>query len=464
MVRLNSCHGNEFNPLFRSDMGSESEEGSDASEDDGGEEGEASEPDPDDPEPLEDLDGAFADARDCWKIDAETLKGFYLHSPTGQLFSWDQAQGVLYEYLRESGECKPVWAAGAPHMSAEIWTVLPLPPTDPASLQTAATEQSSSVLCILHLSRARAAQRAAAASEDFCKRLRLGNCALEALLSLPPAGQAYVLKTFCAPRNDPAGALCRQVEVLRRLGNQAPYATALEQATIRVPTSGAILGRCVPEVSALCWHDTDPVAAAHCRISCINGQFSVCDLGAEEEGTLFDGRRLGTAWCPLKDGTNLDLGPIRIRVELKPVQAAPSQAQKPSAPAKRGAWRSAKRKGADLPAEPAQPKRPKADLKKITAPLLREPSPEPEPAGLRSTAQLQTPFAMPGDPVASPPSPPRLRSGVLDAEILRLQRRRAHCPGVSGAGSAFWAAPRSDSEAEWAWGTLCGVFCLRLRV
>ena len=59
-----------------------------------------------DPEPLEDLDGAFADARDCWKIDAETLKGFYLHSPTGQLFSWDQAQGVLYEYIRESGECK----------------------------------------------------------------------------------------------------------------------------------------------------------------------------------------------------------------------------------------------------------------------------------------------------------------------------------------------------------------------
>ena len=48
-----------------------------------------------------------------------------------------------------------------------------------------------------------------------------------------------------------------------------------------------------------------------------------------------------------------------------------AEAQKPSAPAKRGAWRSAKRKGADLPAEPAQPKRPKADLKKITAPLLR---------------------------------------------------------------------------------------------
>ncbi|CAE7489628.1 unnamed protein product, partial [Symbiodinium natans] len=363
----------------------ESEE-SGESDEEGAEEGEGEEADPD-PEPLEDLDGAFADARDCWKIDAETLKGFYLHSPTGQLFSWDQARGVLYEYIRQSGECKPIWAAGAPHLSAEIWTVLPLPPTDPASLQNATTEQSSNVLCILHLSRARAAVRAQAASEDFCQRLRLGNCALEALLSLPPAGQAYVLKTFCAPRSDPAGALCRQVEVLRRLGSQAPYASALEHATIRVPTSGAILGRCVPEVAALCWHDTDPVAAAHCRISCVGGQFSVCDLGADEEGTLFDGRRLGTAWCPLEDGCKLDMGPIRVRVELKPVNAAPNQVTKTSSAAKRGSWRSAKRKAADSTDEPAQPKRPRPDLKKVTAPLLREPSPELQPAGLESASQ-----------------------------------------------------------------------------
>ncbi|CAE7201973.1 unnamed protein product [Symbiodinium pilosum] len=437
MVRLNSCHGNEFNPLFRSDMGSDSEEGS---SDSGeavaeGSDGDLEDADPD-PEPLEDLDGAFADARDCWKIDAETLKGFYLHSPTGQLFSWDQAQGVLYEYIRESGECK----AGSRVVFLE---------------QAVIAEHDICFLCILHLSRYRAAQRAAAASEDFCKRLRLGNCALEALLSLPPAGQAYVLKTFCAPRSDPAGALCRQVEVLRRLGNQAPYASALEEATIRVPTSGAILGRCVPEVTALCWHDTDPVAAAHCRISSVDGQFSVCDLGADEEGTLFDGRRLGAAWCPLKDGCNLDMGPIRIRVELKPVQTksaannkASSEILKASAPAKRGGWRSAKRKGADREPEPA-PKHPKADLKKVTAPLLREPSPEPHPAGLRSAQLQQNLSGMVRDP--NPPSPPQLfapRSGAYDAELLRLQKRRAHCPAVSGAGRAglaFWAAPRSPS-------------------
>ena len=65
----------------------------------------------------------------------------------------------------------------------------------------------------------------------------------------------------------------RQVEALKKLGCEAPYASALEHAMVRVPASGAILGGCVPEIAALCWNDTDPVAAAHCRVSCLNGQY-----------------------------------------------------------------------------------------------------------------------------------------------------------------------------------------------
>lgn len=325
MVRMQSCHGNEFTPMFRDVDSGESESNSTDCDGDVLHEEKSTE-DADfvkDDEDVsgseeEDIDGAFADAKDCWKVDAETLKGFYLHSPTGQLFSWDQARGVLYEYLRGSGECRPIWAAGAPHLSSEIWTILPLPPTDPASLVSSGS--SGSVLCILHLSRARAAQRAALASADFCDRLRLGK-ALDALLSLPPAGQAYVVRTFCAPRVDAQGALVRQVEALKKLGCEAPYASALEHAIVRVPASGAILGRCVPEIAALCWNDTDPVAAAHCRISCVNGQYSVCDLVQDEDGTHYDGRRLGTEWCPLKDGCYIDIGPIRMEVELKPVQS-----------------------------------------------------------------------------------------------------------------------------------------------
>ncbi|CAE8691868.1 unnamed protein product [Polarella glacialis] len=363
MVRMKSCHGSEFTPLFGARACSDDEENASDEEDADCEEGSAEGSsdagfDEDEIDPLEDINGAFADAKDRWKIDGETLKGFYLHSPTGQLFSWDQAKGVLYEYNRQSGECVPIWAAGNPQLSAEIWAVLPLPPTDPASLQCGQNVQSGKFLCILHISRARAAERAAVASSDFCIRLGLDGRALTMLQTLPPQGQAYVLRTFCAPARDASGALCRQIKNLQRLGDQNPWASAIESATVRVPTTGAVLGRCVPEIAALCWHDSDPVSAAHCRIACVEGEFSVCDLGSTqdvEDGTLFDGRRLGSAWAALRNGTNLDLGPVRVTVELKPVQASlpenlPKEisasqsghdAKRPAP--QRGGWRSAKR-------------------------------------------------------------------------------------------------------------------------
>eukprot|EP00438_Fugacium_kawagutii_P028605 Skav226697 [mRNA] locus=scaffold3971:207179:208600:- [translate_table: standard] len=468
MVRMQSCHGNEFTPLFReADSGgsesnatdSESEEGNTRGTDfiqEGGESEEICQ--------EEDIDGAFADAKDCWKVDAETLKGFYLHSATGQLFSWDQAAGVLYEYLRGSGECRAIWAAGAPHLSSEIWSILPLPPTDPASLVNAGSGGSSggSVLCILHLSRARAAQRAALASADFCDRLRLGSRALDALLSLPPAGQAYVLRTFCAPRVDAQGALERQVQALQRLGGDAPYASALESTSVRVPASGAILGRCVPEIAALCWNDTDPVAAAHCRIACINGQYSVCDLVADDDGTLYDGRRLGTHWCPLKDGCNIDIGPVRMQVELRPVRAVTGNLppeisvtndvgcnaadQKPAP--KRGTWRSAKRT-ANVTEVPEKRSKITAENEQISNSLQPETvcspvcAPVSEPLNLGIPERLHSPSALFD---FSPPP---------DSDLLRLQKQRAHCPSVGGSGRAFWAIPRDPSpekhelEASW---------------
>lgn len=457
-MRMQSCHGNEFTPMFRDVDSGESESNSTDCDGDVLHEEKSTE-DADfvkDDEDVsgseeEDIDGAFADAKDCWKVDAETLKGFYLHSPTGQLFSWDQARGVLYEYLRGSGECRPIWAAGAPHLSSEIWTILPLPPTDPASLVSSGS--SGSVLCILHLSRARAAQRAALASADFCDRLRLGK-ALDALLSLPPAGQAYVVRTFCAPRVDAQGALVRQVEALKKLGCEAPYASALEHAIVRVPASGAILGRCVPEIAALCWNDTDPVAAAHCRISCVNGQYSVCDLVQDEDGTHYDGRRLGTEWCPLKDGCYIDIGPIRMEVELKPVQSVSQRSlpreitgqgrdvsEKKPAP-KRGSWRSAKR--AANAAEDVPEKRAKTSVPET------EHTSEPE-------AVHVSPITLPIPVIPVPSSSNQMSerpselfdfSPIPDRELIRLQKQRAHCPSVGGTGRAFWAIPRDPSPEK----------------
>ena len=343
-------------------------------------------------------------------MDAESLKCFYLHSATRQLYSWDQARGILYEYVRESGECRAIWAANAAHLSSEIWTILPLPPTDPASMQTTG---STDVLCILHLCRYRAATRAATASADFCERLRLDERALDALLSLPPAGQAYVLRTFCAPESNPTQALIRQVQSLRKLP-EAPYASAVEETTLRVPASGAILGRCVPEIEALCWNATDPVAAAHCRISCVQGGYAVCDLVGDEDGTLYDGRRLGSEWCPLKDGCAIDLGPIRMQVELRAVEvSAPSAA---AAAPRRGAWRAAKRGEVELP-----PKRQR---------LV-----EPQPLGfLRATEGRPVALRV---PLEAPLEAPLEPCGLFDSnEALEVPEETAARP--------FWAVRRPD--------------------
>lgn len=49
---------------------------------------------------------AFGDAKDRWKIDGATMKGYYLHSESGYLYIWHQAAGVLYEHLQSTGQCQ----------------------------------------------------------------------------------------------------------------------------------------------------------------------------------------------------------------------------------------------------------------------------------------------------------------------------------------------------------------------
>lgn len=500
MTRMQSCRGHEFTPIFG--LKATSDESSSSSEDASGAEGaepgegeEARTPSdtaPGEVDPGEDVVGAFADAADRWKIDASTLKGFYLHSATGELFSWEQARGLLYKYDHQRGDCDVVWAASSPQVNAEIWTHLPLPPTDPASLaQPAAPTRAARFLCVLHLSRARAEQRAKAASADFCARLGLDDRALAALQSLVPPGQFFVHRTFCAPGRDPSGALRRQVRNLQQLGPKVPWAGALESATVRVPATGSILGRCVPEIAALCWEDSDPVAPGHCRIAMIDGRFSVCDLAADEGGTLMDGRRLGSEWVPLRSCCTLDLGPIHIDVELTPVQtaaslppeiAASSQSEEQGVcssqrrqPPVRGGWRAAKRARVAGVAEDA----PDADTAAVvevsggsgaslgpcvgasssssSAPLANEVgtrgpegSAPARNAGFGSDRRLSELF---GEEEPSPASPPLPGLGLFEgvqqapafAEPIRAAPR-ADCVGPSGTGRAFWAAPRDPSS------------------
>lgn len=438
MVRMSSCRGHEFAPYFGARDLSGDEAGSDESSESEGGAGEAAEG------AGEDIEGAFADARDRWKIDAGTLKGFYFHSASSRLYGWNQARGILYEYDSATGDCTPVWAAACPQLNAEIWTVLPLPPTDPASLQptsgaSVSALASGDVLCVLHLSRARAAARARDAAEDFCRRLRLDARAAASLASLPLPGQAYVLRTFCAPSQDASGALRRQVEHLAGLAasGRCPWAGALESATLRVPLTGAILGRCVPEVAALCWDEDEDVAAAHCRIAHVDGRFCVCDLGAagDDGSTQLDGRRLGAGWAPLEDGSRVEFGPVSVRVELTPVLAAPLATASASAPVLRmGGWRSAKRKGAAADA-PSVLEPPAASFSS-GPPAARDPS----PVALRRG---------PSPALRRDPSPPSWRTALAPgrASPPRPRPPRAFCPAARGAGTAFWAAPRTPSES-----------------
>lgn len=501
---MRSCRGHEFTPIFGLGAGSDAESSSSSSDASAGEDAGAavggldartpSDASPDEVDAAEDVAGAFADAKDRWKIDANSLKGFYFHSPTQELFSWEQARGLLYKYDHERGDCDVVWAASTPQLNAEIWTLLPLPPTDPASLtQPAAAAQAARFLCVLTLSRARALQRAKAASEDFCARHGLDASALATLQRLPAAGQLYVVRTFCAPSRDASGALRRQVRSLQDLGASAPWAGCIEGATVRVPATGAILGRCIPEIAGLCWEDSDRVAPGHCRVAMVDGRFSVCDLASDEGGTLFDGRRIGGEWVPLRSGCSLELGPVRIDVELTPVHTAASLPPEIAAatqhqwqgspplqrrpPPARGSWREAKRaRPADTCSAPCSAAGPGARMpvddtlrcgggghcststgasRAAAGADVRCAGSDGPPGSQLLDAVAEREDSPAADLPAAVRHQPRAlghapRGLLFDGPAIPAPR--AECVGPTGTGRAFWAAPRDPSPSPEAHG------------
>lgn len=98
--------------------------------------------------PLQRADGnlwkaAFSNARDRWDIDEQTLRGRYYDSTKRLYFEWDQHSGLLFQYFyeerdgagdtAEAAELHPVWSSVCPETHAEVWELLPLPPSDPAA-------------------------------------------------------------------------------------------------------------------------------------------------------------------------------------------------------------------------------------------------------------------------------------------------------------------------------------------
>lgn len=272
---------------------------------------------------LKYMQNAFRNAKDKWKIDGGSLKGFYLHSESGYLYCWDQPKGILYEFRQASGQCEPVWTSAMPQLNAEIWTVLPLPPTDPASLQSSYSRENLPNidvymnLIVAHESGAQfPADVLTATFEAFCENFELTHKAKRCLAQLPPAGQGYVFQNFRGDGNqDSSTALQQLVEDLKR---RKPPPWGSSACTLRVEATGAIIGRCCPDLDALCRSDPPQrLAQAQCKIVSKEDRFFICDMETSEEGTVLDGFAVDTNWIgPLKSGSLLTLGPLRIKIQL----------------------------------------------------------------------------------------------------------------------------------------------------
>jgi len=267
----------------------------------------------------------FKDAKDRWKIDGSTMKGFYLHSESGYLYIWDQPTGVLREFSQTTGECQVVWSSVAPEINAELWTVLPLPPTDPAALLAAHADSAELpnidtylTLIIAHeAGRQVPADVLAGAADDFCERWQLQPQARQRLQTLSAAGQGYAIASFRGEGDsyELSKAFIQYIGELRRM---SPPPWGKGACTLRVEATGAIIGRCCPDLDALCRDDPPArLAQAHCKIMSEKDRFFVSNMAATEEGTVLDGFCVDDTWVgPLKTGMLLTVGPLRIKFEL----------------------------------------------------------------------------------------------------------------------------------------------------
>eukprot|EP00929_Paragymnodinium_shiwhaense_P112858 TRINITY_DN81123_c0_g1_i1.p1 TRINITY_DN81123_c0_g1~~TRINITY_DN81123_c0_g1_i1.p1 ORF type:complete len:490 (-),score=129.00 TRINITY_DN81123_c0_g1_i1:134-1603(-) len=272
---------------------------------------------------LKKMRQTFKDAKDQWKVDGATMKCLYLHSESGYLYCWDQPTGILYEYAPSTGQCQAVWTAAVPQLNAELWTVLPMPPTDPASLQ-ASIAQSGYLpnidvylnLTVAHESGYQMPRDVMqSAVEDFIARWSLRPNAQARLKQMTIPGQFWVMQNFRDDSEDPSKAL---VDYVHKLQRRNPPLWGTSACTLRVESTGAIIGRCCPDLDALCRQDPpERLAQAHCKIMSEEDRFFLCDLNASKEGTLLDGFPVHEDWVgPLKSGSLLEIGPLRIKIQL----------------------------------------------------------------------------------------------------------------------------------------------------
>lgn len=81
----------------------------------------------------------FALAKDRWDVDEETSEARYHDTKRDLYFDWEQHVGTLFQYFPDDKDASgrparaPIWSVSCPETHAEVWDVLPLPPTDAAA-------------------------------------------------------------------------------------------------------------------------------------------------------------------------------------------------------------------------------------------------------------------------------------------------------------------------------------------
>jgi len=75
---------------------------------------------------------------------------------------------------------------------------------------------------------------------------------------------------------------------------------------------------------------TEEVSRQHCRLSFADGQLIICDLGSRN-GTLVNGKAIDGN-VELQDGDELQIGPMRFRVQTEPTEITKAL-NKPARPA-----------------------------------------------------------------------------------------------------------------------------------
>lgn len=258
------------------------------------------------PEDPEKLVAAFGDAKDKWAKKGDKM--FYLHSETGNLYTWDPLpRGTLYYFQACDGQAVPIWTAAQPEFNAAIWSLLPLPPqtgTPQAAAKAAQTAQTPVLLLKFKVSVAPDEEELQQQRDAFAESCDIHPSVVARVASLEPAQQAYVMRKF-----RPGGSGNNSKSLMNFLNSMEKNEKMFQDSSgervekiMRVDYTGGILGCALPDLQRF-----EGISIEHAAIICHESRFFVQDIGSEQ-GTFVDNDQISTDWVQLRNGTTLRLG------------------------------------------------------------------------------------------------------------------------------------------------------------